>query len=73
MSGPMTRSAFEELCADNIRWLEQQPRTLERDHIILIVKMAPEKWYGPAPRDEERTCLDFNCPLPLFHTGPCRE
>lgn len=51
MGTTMNRSAFEKLIAENIAWLEQQPRTLERDHIIDICRHAPDMYYGK--RDED--------------------
>jgi chromosome segregation ATPase len=48
----VTRSAYEELIQEDIDWLMKQPRTLERDHIILIVKQSPEVEYDIADKIE---------------------
>ena len=45
MTSKMNRSSFEELIRENIAWLEKQPRTLERNHIIEILHDAPKHYY----------------------------
>lgn len=52
MTMKVTRSAYEELIQEDIDWLMKQPRTLERDHIILIVKQSPEVEYDIADKIE---------------------
>lgn len=56
MSMTLNRSAFEKLIRENIEWLEQQPRALERDHIIAICRHAPDMYYGR--RDAEGRIVD---------------
>ncbi len=51
MSGKVTRAAFQQLIAEDIVWLEAQPRTLERDHIIMCVREA-ERYYYDEAQDE---------------------
>lgn len=46
MGTTMNKQAFESLIAENIEWLNSQPRTLEREHIIDICRNAPDIWYG---------------------------
>lgn len=46
MSSRMNRDAFERLSAEDIAWAEAQPRTLERDHVIDILRGAPDLYYG---------------------------
>ena len=46
MSGTITRAAYQQLVDEDICWLERQPRTLERDHVIDIVRHSVEVYYG---------------------------
>ena len=46
----MNRRAFSQLLAEDLDWLLRQPRTLERDHIEMVLKDAPRAYYDqPAP------------------------
>ena len=45
----LNRAAYEKLIAENLEWLKQQPRTLERDHIILIVEHSADHEYREDP------------------------
>ena len=40
MSMRLTRWAYESLVAEDIAWLKTMPRTLERDHILMILGEA---------------------------------
>ena len=51
MSMKLSRDGYEKLIAENIEWLMKPPRTLEREHIIMIVKTSPDREYPPT-----RTC-----------------
>lgn len=51
MAGRLTRAAYQQLIDGNIEWLLKQPRTLERDHIHEILKMAVDYEYGPLNKD----------------------
>jgi hypothetical protein len=51
MSGKITRLAFQQLIAEDIAWLEAQPRTLEREHVIECVREA-ERYYYDQAQDE---------------------
>lgn len=57
MTMRLNRRAYEELVAQDIAWLEAQPRTLERDHVIDIVKASPDHEYGV--RDELEQAGEF--------------
>ena len=50
MGCQLTRAAYEQLIAEDLDWLLKQPRTLERDHIALIVRRSPEDIYGLADK-----------------------
>ena len=45
MSGKMNQHAYENLIAEDLDWLEQYPRTLEREHIAHIVRDSVEHHY----------------------------
>lgn len=45
MASKLTKMAFKKLIEEDIAWLEKQRRTLERDHIISIVKECPVFYY----------------------------
>ncbi len=47
MSTTMTRAAYRTLIAENLAWLDEQPRSLEREHIRCIVKRSEMHEYGP--------------------------
>lgn len=48
MSSKLTRAAYRQLIGEDIAWLEAQPRTLERDHIIAIVRESERYYYDSA-------------------------
>lgn len=46
----LNRPAYEKLIAENIEWLKTMPRTLERDHILVVLQDSPNVYYGyPTP------------------------
>jgi hypothetical protein len=47
MAGRLNRWGYQQLIDGNIEWLLKQPRTLERDHILEIMKQAVIYEYGP--------------------------
>lgn len=50
MTGKLTRGAYERLVAEDLAWLDAQPRTLERDHVVAIVRASVDLFYpGPVP------------------------
>lgn len=44
----LTRAGYEQLIAEDIAWLLQQPRTLERDHIEAVLRASPAREYERA-------------------------
>lgn len=58
MSMRLNREAYQRLVDGNIDWLNKMPRTLERDHILEILKRAVDYEYGPeSPTDHEHAVL----------------
>src|SRR5688500_11977665 len=53
MPTTINRQAFRQAIEEDMRWLLRQPRTLERDHIELILKRAEEQYYGPEESADE--------------------
>lgn len=51
----LNRHAYKKLIQEDIEWLMQQPRTLEREHIRLILERAVEYEYGPEPDDKNNS------------------
>jgi len=49
MATTLNREAFERICAENLEWLRKQPRSLERDHIELLLMSAPGIYYDELP------------------------
>ncbi len=53
----LSRAGYERLFDEDIEWVEQQPRTLERDHVIQVLRWARanrrtiDQW--TAPRETE--------------------
>lgn len=45
----LNRNAYQRLIAEDLAWLEQQPRTLERDHIEQIVRWSIRVLYDGEP------------------------
>ncbi len=58
MSSRLNRPAYERLIRENIEWLDKQPRTLERDHIRMILDQAVEYEYGPIVVDQASVADD---------------
>lgn len=46
----LNKSGYEQLINEDIAWLEKIPRTLERDHIIAVLKASIEHEYPSQPR-----------------------
>jgi hypothetical protein len=40
MAGILNAAAWEEIMRENLEWLMQQPPSLERDHIQIILEWA---------------------------------
>ena len=56
----VNRDAYQKLIDEDIEWLLKQPRSLERDHIVSVLKNSVERIYGKEKIDE--ACL----PHPSF-------
>lgn len=62
MGGTLTRAAYQELVDEDIAWLERQPRTLERDHVIEIVRQSVAMYYDDLREAISQTCSTVKCP-----------
>lgn len=49
MTTTLNRPAYQQLVDENVAWLKKQPRTLERDHVILIVGQSVGWLYDSYP------------------------
>ena len=45
MGTTLNRQGYQKLVDEDLVWLKQQPRTLERDHIEMIVEQSPKVFY----------------------------
>lgn len=45
MSLTLNKSAYTKLIEEDIEWLLKQPRTLEREHIVAVLKESVESFY----------------------------
>ncbi len=41
----LTRAAYEKLIAEDVSWVMQQPRTSERDHVVLVLRASVDLLY----------------------------
>jgi hypothetical protein len=57
MTMRLNRAAYEKMIAEDIAWLEQQPRTLERDHILVVLQHAVGYEYGATGSREKYESL----------------
>ena len=48
----VNREAYQKLIDEDIEWVIKQPRTLERDHIVSVLKNSVERLYGKEKMDE---------------------
>ena len=48
----VNREAYRKLIDEDIEWLLKQPRSLERDHIVNVLKNSVEWVYGKEKTDE---------------------
>lgn len=67
MSLTINRAAYEKLVREDLEWLLNNTyRTLERDHIVMIIEQSVEFYYGDAQANEARFIVtDENCKLRL--------
>jgi len=45
----LNRQAYQQLVDEDLAWLAQQPRTLERDHIEQIIRWSIRVLYDGEP------------------------
>ena len=50
--GMINKEAYQKLIDDDIEWLLKQLRSLERDHIVSVLKNSVERIYGKEKMDE---------------------
>lgn len=43
----LNKSAYTQLIEEDIDWLLKQPRTLEREHIVAVLRESIESFYPP--------------------------
>lgn len=58
MSFKMSRSAYQKLIDEDIAWLMEQPRTLEHDHIVQVLRYSVDMHHPVAAR---AVCLGATC------------
>ena len=44
--------AYQKLIDEDIEWVMKQPQSLERDHIVSVLKNSVEQIYGKEKMDE---------------------
>ena len=59
----INREAYQKLIDEDIEWLLKQPQSLERDHIVSVLKNSVERIYGKEKMDE---AYRLNCLIHLF-------
>ena len=47
----LNRHAYEQLIREDIEWLMHQPPSLEREHILAVLRCSPDREY---PREGDR-------------------
>lgn len=57
MSGKLNKHTYEQLIQEDIEWLERQPHSLERMHIIAIVQRSAFHEYPEKDFRVENDCL----------------
>jgi hypothetical protein len=73
MGGKLTRRSYEELIAGDIEWLMQQPNTLERSHILVILRASADREYGQPVPDNVFNCPGCGAHDWGLHGSPCRH
>ena len=48
----INREAYQKLIDEDVVWILKQPRSLERDHIVSVLKNSVERIYGKEKMDE---------------------
>lgn len=72
MSRKLNREAFRKLIAEDIAWLMEQPRTLEREHILVALQEA-EKFHYDLCALLRRTLDEVIGPLAEGHSKTVDE
>jgi len=52
--GKMNKASFEKLVEKNLAWLQSMPSSVERSHIIMIVKDSPTHYYPEKEQEEDK-------------------
>ena len=52
MGMKVNREAYQKLIDEDVVWILKQPRSLERDHIVSVLKNRVERIYGKEKMDE---------------------
>jgi len=58
----LNKASYEQLINEDIAWLEKIPRTLERDHIIAVLKASIEHEYPEIFNLEPEPCAEHGEP-----------
>jgi hypothetical protein len=53
MGTTLNRAAYEKLIAEDIEWVSAQPKTLERDHIVQVLRASPGLEYDLTTEREQ--------------------
>lgn len=67
----MNRDAYEQIIKEDIDWLMKQPRTLERDHIQLVLELSPDREYGEKKKEKEKKIPKCGNDGTLWHRDFC--
>ena len=71
----MNRQVYEKLIAEDLAWLSQQPRTLEREHIQAVLQCSADRIYGRLLPDvieqEHAECFVAKEGAPLSTSDDC--
>jgi hypothetical protein len=58
MTTKLNRSAYEQLVVEDLEWLDKQPRTLEREHIRVLLEQSADLLYGTPPMPVNTGCWE---------------
>ena len=53
MPTTLNREAYQKLIDEDIAWLERQPRSLERDHVIDVLRASVEHEYPTRTAEDQ--------------------
>ncbi len=54
MSSKLNKFAYEQLINEDIEWINTMPRTLEREHIIDVLKYSVKLFYPEKNTDSNK-------------------